>query len=381
MASRVFLKGQRVVIKVGSALLCDAATGALKADWVQALADDIAALRDQGLEVVLVSSGGVALGRSALKIAVDRAPSTIPLPLKQASSSIGQYHMYDGYKRAFVKHGIDTAQILLTLMETENRRLHLNARETLSVLLDHGIIPVINENDVISTAEIRFGDNDRLAVRVAQMLDADHVILLSTIDGLYSANPHEDPSAEHIPLVEAILPEHIEMAGDAVPGLSTGGMKSKMQAALAATDTGIGLLITDGRAHHPLRALQDGAMKSTYFTPQRSKVNARKSWIGSHLAPKGHVMIDAGAAKALRGGGSLLPVGVRALEGDFARGDILEIMDLEGHVLGRGIAAYSAPSAAKIIGKQSDEFEDILGFAGRNELIHRNDLVLDQQRD
>lgn len=368
---------KRIVIKVGSALLCDIQTGTIKASWVQALVDDVMALRGQGKDVIIVSSGGVALGRKALGIDTGAAPSSISLPLKQASSAIGQYHMYDSYTRSFAAHGVHTAQILLTLSETENRRLHLNARETLSVLLDKNVVPIINENDVISTAEIRFGDNDRLAVRVAQMMDADAVILLSTIDGLYTANPHEDPQAQHIAIVDSITDEHIAMAGDAVPGLSTGGMKSKMQAAISAVDTGVTLCITDGQSLNPLKALGEGAIKSTIFTAQKCKSSARKVWIGAHLAPKGSLIVDQGAFNALRKGSSLLPVGVSDIRGDFARGDIVEILSPDGTIIGRGIAMYSAVNAKKIIGKPSHEFEEILGFSGRNELIHRNDMVID----
>ncbi|MCD8494007.1 MAG: glutamate 5-kinase [Alphaproteobacteria bacterium] len=325
----------------------------------------------------MVSSGGIALGRKALEISTNKAPSSIPLELKQAASAIGQPFMYNAYATAFVRHGIQTAQILLTLSETENRRMHLNARETLYTLIDRGIVPVINENDTVSTEEIRFGDNDRLSVRVAQMVEADTVLLLSTTNGFYSANPDTDPAAEHFPLIEKITSEHRAMAGDALAGLSTGGMRSKVQAAESAVNSGISLIIADGREDGALgRLYEDASVKSTLFRAEGSPVNARKRWLKGHLKPRGTLMLDAGAVKALLSGKSLLPVGVKAVTGDFDRGDPVSITDESGAVIGTGLSAYDSQAAQKLIGKPSSAVAEILGYLGREEFIHRNDMVL-----
>jgi glutamate 5-kinase len=263
------------------------------------------------------------------------------------------------------------------MSETENRRMHLNARATLNELTVHGIIPVINENDTISTGEIRFGDNDRLAARVAQMIGADAVILLSTTDGLYTANPDKDKAAAHIPVIETITDEHHKMAGEAIPGMSTGGMKSKVEAARAAVAAGVHLVVADGRQNHALKALyEDKSARTSLFLAGNNKKSAKKGWIGSHLAPKGAFIVDDGALSALQSGKSLLPVGVQKVEGAFERGDIVEIYSMERQKLGMGVSAYSANDAQKIIGKNSAEIVEILGYAGRSELIHRNDMVL-----
>lgn len=363
-----------IVIKIGSALIRD--EKGVRSDWFAALAADIKALRDAGKQIVLVTSGGIALGRGAMGIASDMPPSKIPLALKQAASAVGQYHMYHAYTQALAGHGLQSAQVLLTMGETENRRMHLNARETLSALLERGIIPVINENDTVSTEEIRFGDNDRLAVRVAQMISADAVILLSTVDGLYTANPDIDPAAEHVPVIEAITDAHIAMAGDALPGLSTGGMQSKMQAAMSAVAGGVSLAIANGVAVGGLGALMDGRARCSVFVPVESKASARKTWIAAHLNPRGRVFVDDGAVGALNKGGSLLPVGVISVSGAFERGDIVTVHDAEGDQIGIGVSSYSADHARMIAGQRSDAIETVLGFVGRKELIHRNDLIL-----
>lgn len=380
-AIQTLAQAQTLVIKVGSALIREAERDVVRTRWFTALAADIAALRAQGKRVIIVSSGGVALGREALSIAHDTPPGKIPLALKQAASAVGQYHMYHAYHSALGKQDIKTAQVLLTLSETENRRMYLNARSTLETLLDKGIIPIINENDSISTEEIRFGDNDRLAVRTAQMIDADCVVLLSTIDGLYDANPHDTPDAKHIDVVSAITPAHEAMAAEAAPGLSTGGMKSKIQAALNAASCGIAMIITDGQENNPLTRLSEGTQKATLFKAGAAKKNARKSWISAHLKPMGEILIDDGAAKALKSGKSLLPVGVISVSGAFERGDIVTIHDKSGHKLATGIAAYSAEHATLLAGRRAADLAEELGFTGRDELIHRNDLVLVQIGD
>lgn len=366
-----------IVVKVGTALVVSTSDNTIKSNWLNALADDIKVLVEFGKHVVIVSSGAVALGRKALGIDLKTAPKAIPLEKKQAASAVGQYHLFHNYHAAFAGQDLKLAQVLLTMSETENRRMHLNARATLNTLLEAGIIPVINENDTISTGEIRFGDNDRLAARVAQMIEADCVVLLSTTDGLYTANPDKDPKAVHIPLVATIEDKHLKMAGEAVPGLSTGGMKSKIEAAKAATQAGIHLIIGNGQDDHALkRIIENENCKTTLFTAQTGKKTAKQRWLHAHLRPKGSITLDKGAVAALKSGKSLLPVGVSAIEGVFERGDVVEIKSPEGVRLGMGICAYDDGDARKIIGKNSQEIITILGYAGRSELIHRNDMVL-----
>jgi len=368
---------QILVIKIGTALVTQSDGSGVRQDWLDALAEDVKSLRERGIQVVIVTSGAVALGRKALHIDMNTPPAAIPLEKKQAASAVGQYHLFHAYHQSFAHQGLELAQVLLTMSETENWRMHLNARATLGALMAQGIVPVINENDTISTGEIRFGDNDRLAARVAQMIDADSVLLLSTTDGLYTDHPGHNPEAVHIPLVEKITTEHVKMAGDAVPGLSTGGMKSKVEAAQAATSTGIHLIIADGLEKHVLRdVFEDFKTRTTVFLAQKSTKTAKKRWMSAHLRPKGTYVLDKGASKALKNGKSLLPVGVMALEGHFERGDVIEIKHSNGDRLGMGLSAYSSDDAQKIIGKSSDEIPSILGYAGRSELIHRNDMVL-----
>lgn len=368
---------RRLVIKIGSALLCDIQSGSIKSNWINELSSNVQALIKEKKQIVIVSSGGIALGRKALGIATNKAPSFIPLELKQAASAVGQPFMYDAYAQAFAAHGMQTAQILLTLSETENRRMHLNARETLYTLIERGIVPVINENDTVSTEEIRFGDNDRLAVRVAQMVEADTVLLFSTTNGFYSDNPDVNPMAEHFPLIEKITDGHRAMAGDALAGLSTGGMRSKVQAAESAMSSGISLIIADGRDDGALaRLCNDPGVKSTLFKAEGTPVNARKRWLKGHLKPRGKLTIDAGALAALKSGKSLLPVGVKAVSGEFERGDPVAIMDEAGIVIGTGLSAYDSVEAQKLLGKSSSHIAEILGYLGREEFIHRNDMVL-----
>jgi len=367
-----------VIVKVGSVLVRDKHSDNVNQLWVNSLAEDIHELIKRGKKVVVVSSGSVALGRKALNISSETPPDNIPLAQKQAASSVGQYHIFNGYFKALENHNITAAQVLLTMSETENRRMNLNARETLYTLLDHGIVPIINENDTVSTGEIRFGDNDRLSVRVGQMICSDTVVLLSTADGLYTDNPDKNPLAEHISLIEEITDNHIKMAGDAVPGLSTGGMKSKIEAALSATKSGVNLIITDGQENHSLINIFDNPdKKSSLFTAQKCDNNARKIWLGAHMNPKGSVTIDDGALIALNNGGSLLPVGVSFLDGDFSRGDVIRILNSSGHKIGIGVSAYSSYDAHKIMGRNSKDIQKILGYTGRPDLIHRNDMVLE----
>tara|TARA_R110001592_G_scaffold16881_7_gene71527 strand:+ start:51133 stop:52284 length:1152 start_codon:yes stop_codon:yes gene_type:complete len=367
-----------VVVKIGSVLVLGKDQENINQSWMDALAHDVYTLMQNGKKVVIVSSGSVALGRKALGIPIDMPPKNIPLAQKQAASSVGQYHVFNGYFQALAKYNIDAAQVLLTMSETENRRMNLNARETLHTLLDAGIVPVINENDTVSTGEIRFGDNDRLSVRVAQMIFSDTVVLLSTADGLYTDNPDKNPDAVHFPIIEKITDEHVTMAGDAIPGLSTGGMKSKIEAALSATKAGIHLVITDGREDNALAHIYNNPSKrSSLFIAQECDNNARKIWLGAHMSPKGRVTVDDGALAALNNGKSLLPIGVSFVEGKFDRGDVVEILNSVGHKIGMGVSAYNVHDALKIIGRNSKDIHEILGYIGRNELIHRNDMVIE----
>ncbi|MDH5722550.1 MAG: glutamate 5-kinase [Alphaproteobacteria bacterium] len=367
-----------IVIKIGSALVRGDELDQVNQDWLDALAQDVKALTDQGKKIIIVSSGGIALGRKALGISAKTAPNKIPLEKKQAASAVGQFHVFNGYHNAFKKLDIITAQVLLTMSDTEDRRMNLNARETLYTLLERNIIPVINENDTVSTVEIRFGDNDRLSVRVAQMVMADAVVLLSTIDGLYTSDPQKDPQAEHIPVIEHISDDHIKMGGDALAGLSTGGMKSKITAAISATKSGIHLVITDGRPIHAFRDLCSEPQKpSSLFISQYCDLTAREKWLGAHMRPKGIITIDDGALEALHKGKSLLPIGVQKVEGDFHRGDPIEIRNIKGQKVAMGISAYGKEDAVRIKGKHSREIIEILGFTGRDVLVHRNDMVLE----
>lgn len=364
-----------IVIKIGSALLVDPATG-VRVPWLQSLADDITTLRAAGKNIIIVTSGSIALGRNAMGLDHNTASSMIPLELKQGAAAVGQIALMQAYIDVFKPHAAVPAQILLTPSDTENRRSHLNARATIHALLSKGLIPVINENDTVSTAEIRFGDNDRLASRVAQMISADLVIQLSTTDGLYTADPRVDSSATHVPLVESLSAEYLGMAGDALPGVSTGGMKSKLEAARIATESGVPMIIAKGTDLHALRDLCNGTARATLFTASGQPRSARQKWILAHVKPKGTLILDDGACKALLSGKSLLPAGVRTVEGMFDRGDAVKICKADGQSLGIGICAYDTGSTAKIAGRQSAEIPAILGYSRGDELIHRDDLVI-----
>ncbi|MCB1529794.1 MAG: glutamate 5-kinase [Rhodospirillales bacterium] len=371
-AKTTIKESRRIVIKIGSALVTDEKSGSVRRDWLDSLAADVKGLTDRGKEIIIVSSGAIALGRKALGISYKQARASIPLEMKQAAASVGQVCLSRAYDESFDREGLKVGMILLTPRDTEERRPHLNARATLHALLDKGIIPVINENDTVSTAEIRFGDNDRLAARVAQMIDADLLIQLSTTDGLYTADPTKDSGATHIPLVETLSAAHFDMAGDAQAGISTGGMKSKLEAARLSTAAGVSMLVAKGTDLHPLRDIQ----KCTLFKAVGTPASARKKWIGSHLEAKGVLTIDEGAQRALLNGKSLLPAGVVSLQGNFERGDVVSIVSPEGKKMAMGLIAYNSTDARKILGKKSDEIPEILGYFIRPELIHRQDLVL-----
>jgi len=364
-------RARRVVIKVGSALLVDAASGRLNRAWLETLVADVVRLHRQGKEVVLVSSGAIALGRRHLGL--PKGP--LRLEESQAAAAVGQIRLAHAYKELLEQWDLQVAQVLLTLEDSEQRQRYLNARATLSALLARGAVPVINENDTVATAEIRYGDNDRLAARVAQMISADCVILLSDIDGLYTADPHRDPNAEYIPLVREITPEIEAMGGESASDMGRGGMTTKIIAARIAVAAGCHFCIAAGAPRHPVRRIEQGG-RSTWFRPSASPVAARKQWIAGTLKPAGVLRVDDGAARALSAGKSLLPAGVTAVQGRFERGDTVSVQSADGRELARGIVAYSDSDALRIIGRRSEEIPALLGFAGRDELIHRDDLVL-----
>ena len=362
---------KRIVVKVGSALLVDSAAGALKRDWLTSLADDVAALKRANKEIIIVSSGAIALGRRALKL----KSGALRLEESQAAAATGQVRLAQAYVDAFHVHGIAVAQILLTPEDTEERRRYLNARETLGTLLALDAVPVINENDTVATAEIRYGDNDRLAARVASMMEADLLVLLSDIDGLYTANPQRDPSARHIPEVRAITPEIERMAEGPVSGFSKGGMESKIAAAKIATSAGAGVVIANGHVLHPLAAIA-GSERTTLFVPRVSPAQAKKRWIAGGLSALGTLTIDAGAERALLSGKSLLPAGVKSVAGQFERGDAVVVKSEDGRELARGLIAYNTEDARRLVGRRTVDIESILGYRGRDEMIHRDDMAL-----
>ncbi|KAA3516776.1 glutamate 5-kinase [Agrobacterium vitis] len=364
---------KRIVIKIGSALLVDRGSG-LKHAWLDAVCDDIAALRARGVEVLVVSSGAIALGRTVLNLPA----GALKLEESQAAAAVGQIALARHWSESLSRSAIVAGQILLTLGDTEERRRYLNARATISQLLKLGAVPIINENDTVATTEIRYGDNDRLAARVATMTGADLLILLSDIDGLYTAPPHLDPEAKLLPVIAEITPEIEAMAGGAASELSRGGMRTKIDAGKIATSAGCAMIITSGKLLNPLRGIDEGAAHS-WFAPSAMPVTARKTWIAGQLQPAGILTVDAGAETALRAGKSLLPAGVREVSGQFHRGDTISVIGLEGREIARGLAGYDADEARRIAGHKSAEIEALLGYAGRSAMIHRDDLVMTEQ--
>ena len=362
----------KIVVKVGSSLLVDRAAGALKQPWLDALVQDIAQLHARGADVLVVSSGAIALGRTLLGL----PKGALRLEDSQAAAAVGQISLARAWSHALHAKGIVAGQVLLTLNDTEERRRYLNARETLARLSAMRAIPVINENDTVATSEIRYGDNDRLAARVATMASADLLVLLSDIEGLYSAPPKDDPDAKLIPLVERVTPAIEAIAGGAASELSRGGMRTKIEAARIATQAGVHMVIADGRVLHPLARIAAQAPCTWFLTPS-TPMQARKVWIGGTLETKGAVSIDAGAARALTSGKSLLPAGVVRVEGVFSRGDCVAIRDERGAEIGRGLIAYDALHAERIRGRNSRDIAAILGTPGRAEMIHRDDMALD----
>ncbi len=364
-------EARRVVVKVGSALLVDQVSGRLNRSWLEALVQDIRRMRRRGQQVIIVSSGAVALGRRQLGL----PKGALALEQKQAAAAVGQIRLAHAYKELLEEEGTTVAQLLLTLQDSEQRRRYLNARATLDTLLELGAIPVINENDTVATAELRYGDNDRLAARVAQMAMADCLVLLSDVDGLYSADPNVVPDAEFFPEVRGITARIEAMAGNSASDVGSGGMVTKIAAARIALDAGCHMCIASGHALRPLKRIEAGA-RCTWFIPAATPATARKQWIAGALQPAGVLTIDAGAAGALRRGRSLLPAGVTDVSGQFERGDAVEVADPGGRVIARGLVAYSSADVRRIMGRQSRDIEQLVGYRGRDEVVHRDDLVL-----
>jgi len=361
---------RRITVKIGSALLVDRSKG-LKAEWLASLVSDIAGLWAQGTEVLVVSSGAIALGRTILGL----GKRVLKLEESQAAAAVGQIALSRAWSEELARHGMKSGQVLLTLGDTEERRRYLNARATIGTLLKLKAVPVINENDTVATSEIRYGDNDRLAARVATMMGGDLLILLSDIDGLYTAPPALNPDAKHIPLVERITPEIDAMAGGAASELSRGGMRTKIDAGKIATGAGTAMIITQGDRMNPLSAIDRGET-CTWFAPSANPVRGYKSWIAGQLEPAGRLTVDAGAITALLSGKSLLPAGVKLVSGDFSRGDTVAILDPEGREVARGLVAYDAADAVRIAGLKTAEIADALGYEPRSAMVHRDDLVV-----
>ncbi|GJL93034.1 glutamate 5-kinase [Hyphococcus sp.] len=366
---------KRLVVKAGSAILCGA-DGAVRGAWLSSLAGDIAYMRKQGCHVVVVTSGAIAIGRKRLGLA-----GPLRLDEKQAASAAGQAALAQAWQVALEPHDITIAQILLTLDDTENRRRYLNARATFRTLLDLGALPLVNENDTIATSEIRYGDNDRLAAHAAQLVESDLLIMLSDIDGLYTADPRTEANAAHIPYVSSITLE-IERAAGGVnrqAGVGSGGMASKIAAAKIAGNSGCAAIIAPGMGDHPLRAVLEGG-RATLFKPSATRDSARRQWIAGRLKPLGQITIDEGAVKALFNGASLLPAGVKAVAGEFARGDAVEIVSVSGKLIGQGLSAYDAVEAVKVAGAKSEQIEALLGYRRRPALVEKDDLILRSER-
>ena len=375
MTAQSLKKYRRITVKIGSALLVDRATG-LKRDWLASLAEDVSVLAAAGAEILVVSSGAIALGRTILGL----ANRVLKLEESQAAAAVGQIALAGAWSEALDRKGLKSGQILLTLGDTEERRRYLNARATIGTLLKMKAVPVINENDTVATSEIRYGDNDRLAARVATMMGADLLVLLSDIDGLYTAPPAFDPKAKFIPVVERITPDIEAMAGAAASELSRGGMRTKLDAGKIATAAGTAMIITSGARKNPLTAMERGE-RFTLFQPSRNPVKGYKTWIAGNLEPAGRLTVDAGAIGALMSGKSLLPAGVKLVSGNFARGDTVAILSPEGHEIARGLVAYDAPDAVRIAGLKTAEIEAVLGYEARSAMVHRDDLVMSGAAD
>ena len=370
MTTQSLKRYRRITVKIGSALLVDRATG-LKRDWLASLADDVSVLAAGGAEILVVSSGAIALGRTILGL----ANRVLKLEESQAAAAVGQIALAGAWSEALDRKGLKSGQILLTLGDTEERRRYLNARATIGTLLKMKAVPVINENDTVATSEIRYGDNDRLAARVATMMGADLLVLLSDIDGLYTAPPAFDPEAKFLPVVERITPDIEAMAGAAASEFSRGGMRTKLDAGKIANAAGAAMIITSGARQNPLAAIERGE-RFTLFQPSRNPVKGYKTWIAGQLEPAGRLTVDAGAIGALMSGKSLLPAGVKLVSGSFSRGDTVAILSPEGFEIARGLVAYDAPDAVRIAGLKTAEIGAVLGYEARSAMVHRDDLVV-----
>lgn len=370
--SNILHNAQRIVIKTGSALVTDKATGKPRTQWMESLVADIAAFRAQGKEVILVTSGAVALGRPILGFSPQEA---LELPRKQAAAACGQVALMEAWKNLFSAQNIPVAQLLLTLDISEYRRLYLNARHTVETLLELGVVPVVNENDTIATAKLRFGDNDRLAARVAEMASADVLLILSDIDGFYTADPTRNPDARKLDRITALTPEIEAMAGKPTSDVGTGGMVTKLQAVKIAFAAGCHTWIGEGHTHHPISHLVK-TQGGSWFIASSSPISARKRWIAGMVNPSGYVKVDRGAEEALKDGNSLLAVGVKDVGGEFGKGDAVHILNADGRAIGIGLVNYDAEEVQLLLGKKSDQFEQTIGYKGKNSLIHRNDLVM-----
>jgi len=365
------LQARRIVVKVGSALLVDQDTGRLNRGWLETLIEDLLRMRRRGQQIILVSSGAIALGRRQLGL----AKGSLRLDESQAAAAVGQIRLAHAYKELLESNNVTVAQVLLTLEDSERRRRYLNARATLESLLALGALPVINENDTVATAEIRYGDNDRLAARVAQMAGADCLVLLSDVEGLFTADPNKDPAAQFVQQVRQITPQIEAMAGASASAVGSGGMTTKIMAAKIAVAAGCYMCIASGHARHPVSRLEEGA-RCTWFMPHVNPITARKQWIAGTLKPAGAITIDSGALKALYEGKSLLPAGVVAVRGRFERGDTVSVLGPDSAEVARGIIGYSDVDSTRILGHKSSQIEGIIGFRGRDEIIHRDDLVV-----
>jgi glutamate 5-kinase len=370
MSGNSLRKYRRITVKIGSALLVDRQTG-LKREWLASLVDDVASLTESGTEVLVVSSGAIALGRTILGL----SRRALKLEESQAAAAVGQIALAGAWSEELSRKGLKSGQILLTLGDTEERRRYLNARATIGTLLKMGAVPIINENDTVATSEIRYGDNDRLAARVATMMGGDLLVLLSDIDGLYTAPPALDPKAKFLPVVERITPEIEAMAGAAASELSRGGMRTKLDAGKIATTAGTAMVITSGARQNPLTAVERGE-RFTLFKPSRTPVKGYKSWIAGQLEPAGRLTVDAGAVRALMSGKSLLPAGVKLVSGSFSRGDTVAVLSPEGLEVARGLVAYDAADAVRIAGLKTAEIDAVLGYQARSAMVHRDDLVV-----
>ena len=369
-AGNVLNASKRIVVKVGSAILCGA-DGRVDEAWLATVAADVVAIREAGHDVVIVTSGAIALGRQRLGL-----KDKLRLDEKQAASAAGQIALAESWQAAFAPHGVTTGQVLLTLEDNEARRRYLNARATISTLLDLGAVPVINENDTVATAEIRYGDNDRLAAHAAQLIEADALVILSDVDGLYTEDPRDNPNARHLPVVEALTPEIEAMATgpNRVAGVGAGGMTTKLSAAKIASGAGCATIIAPGHCANPLRAILNGG-KSTLIRAATTRASARRRWIAGRLEPSGSISIDAGAEKALKDGASLLPAGVTDITGGFVRGDAVTVLDAHGAKIGQGLITFDARDLKRLKGEKSSEIEKVLGFRRRPVVIERSDLI------